>query len=42
MIKYIKKVKTVNLKDNERYDIYLCIKDGKYCFLDDLGYNYDM
>ena len=42
MIKYIKKVKTVTLKDNEKYDIYLAIKNGKLCYIDDLGYNYNM
>lgn len=43
MVTYLKKVKTVKLSDSEFYDIYLCIDDkGKYCLIDDMGYNYDM
>ena len=41
-ITYLKKVKSVTLSDNEPYDVFLAIKDGKYCFVDDMGYNYDM
>ena len=41
-IVYLKKVKQVILADNEPYDVYLAIKDGKLCYVDDMGYNYEM
>jgi len=41
-IVYLKKVKQVILADNESYDVYLAIKDGKLCYVDDMGYNYEM
>ena len=41
-IVYLKKVKQVILADNEPYDVYLAIKEGKLCFIDDMGYNYDL
>lgn len=37
-IKYIKKIKSKIGIDNEPYDIYLCIKDGNFCIMNDMGY----
>ena len=39
-IVYLKKIKTIKLSNNELSDIYLCLKNGNYCYIDDMGYNY--
>lgn len=37
-IRYIKKIRTRIGLDNEPYDIYLAFKDGKVCYINDMGY----